>query len=409
MSDDTKIEAVDGDAVISTAALADFGFIMPIASPQVLRAAFAEKQRLYAAILDENDYIFTVSYVEQGKTRQAIYSRRADAEKAATTYGVPYRASPKKSGVVKLAAALGIQASRQYTKGLPEDPSATFSYVMYEAVHNRTGQKAEGIGWCDEKERAKRHDIIATADTRAFNRAVLRLAGFGDVSADEILAGASTDENLPVVVLDTQQKKPAALPPPSADEVQLAMRAWAKEVDNRGEFAPAAQQSTQSARELRARARRGSETAAKSMGSQGLSWDGLASDGVGFEPFTVEVPNVLPSDFAKVREAHAEQTGGTQKTGWDLSGKGSEHDDKPIGTPSETTRERAAAGIPSPSDESDTITTQQAKILSDMLLEKLGTKDAAREWLQKNAGVDRSVKVQARQYESVINKLKKEG
>ena len=50
--------------------LSDLGFITPIATPSRLRAAFAEKQRLYAAILDESDYIYTVSYVENGKTRQ---------------------------------------------------------------------------------------------------------------------------------------------------------------------------------------------------------------------------------------------------------------------------------------------------------------------------------------------------
>ena len=37
----------------SLADLADLGFITPIATPSRLRAAFAEKQRLYAAILEK--------------------------------------------------------------------------------------------------------------------------------------------------------------------------------------------------------------------------------------------------------------------------------------------------------------------------------------------------------------------
>lgn len=420
MSDETKkveenaypLALAEGDAVLSTSALADLGLIMPIATPQMLRAAFAEKQRLYAAILDEHDYIYSISYIEQQKQKQAIYSNRADAEKASATYGVPYRASPKKSGIVKLAAALGIQAVRKQTSGLPSDPAATFSYVLYEATHKRTGRTEEGIGWCDTKERHKLHDIIATADTRAYNRAVLRLAGFGDVSADEILAGASTDDALPVIVLDSQQKKPAALPPPTDDVVKIAMRSWAQEADKRGDLAPVAQQTGQAARELRAKARRGSESAARALGAQGFAWEGQASDGLGYEPFVVETPTILPSDFAKLREAAKDQAPiAPTEPGWNLSGAGSATDDKKPGAPTETTRERAAAGVASPSAEmgADTITTAQAKVLSESLLSKLGTKDAAREWLQKNAGVDRSVKVQSHQYESVMNKLKKEG
>jgi hypothetical protein len=242
--------------------LSDLGFITPIATPTRLRAAFAEKQRLYAAILDESDYIYTVAYSENGRTKQNIYTRRVDAEKAASAYNVEIRASPKKSGIVKLASALGIEARRKMTKGLPDDPAATYSYVVYEALHKRTGRSEEGIGWCDKTERNGRissHDIIATADTRAYNRAILRLAGFGDVSADEIVPGASLDEG-PANAPDAMPKVPLALPASTSDETITAQRWWAEESAKReGGFLPEAQQATKAGRELRARARRGNE------------------------------------------------------------------------------------------------------------------------------------------------------
>lgn len=409
---ETGLAVMEAEAqALSSAQLADLGFIMPIATPQMLRAAFAEKQRLYAAILDETDYIYSVSYVENGRARQAIYARRVDAEKASKTYMTEYRASPKKSGIVKLAAALGIEAKRVLSRGLPDDPNATFSYVTYQATHKRTGRSEEGIGWCDNKERPKLHDIIATADTRAYNRAVLRLAGFGDVSADEIIAGASTEEQPQAVVLDSQPKRPAELPAATSNEVINAMRAWATESASAAPAA-AAQQTSQVSRELRAKARRGNETAARSMGKQGISWSGPASDGLGFETFEVEAPTLLPEQAASVEKpaaAKLEEPVAEAPKGWDLSGMGSERDDIRPGQPVPMSRERASSGVPSGDPGSDVITTAQAKRLSETLLRKFVTKDAARDWLQKNAGVDRSVNIRSNQYESVMSKLDKEG
>lgn len=396
--------------------LADLGFITPIATPARLRAAFAEKQRLYAAILDESDYIYTVAFTENGRTKQNIYTRREDAEKAAKAYGVDIRASPKKSGIVKLASALGIEARRKMTRGLPDTPDATYSYVVYEAMHKRTGRSEEGIGWCDKTERGGRissHDIIATADTRAYNRAILRLAGFGDVSADEIVAGASSDEG--PVQAEPPAKKPLALPASTSDEIITAQRWWAEESAKReAGFLPDAQQSNKVGRELRARARRGSETAARQMGSLGYAWQGIAQDSISHETFEVEPPTITVDDFTRIKAA----VGDPSKPGWDLSGTGNAHeenrkpDEKPI------TRAQAAAEVPAPSiakssfqsrDGSvETITNIQAKNLSELLLAKLGTREAAQAWLKKHADVERSSLVRQNQYDALKNLLTKE-
>ncbi len=406
----------------SLAELSDLGFITPIATPSRLREAFAQKQRLYAAILDESDYIYTVAFTENGRTKQNIYTRRQDAEKTASTYGVDIRASPKKSGIVKLASALGIEARRKMTKGLPDDPKAEYSYVVYEAMHKRTGRSEEGIGWCDKSERGGRislHDIMATADTRSYNRAILRLAGFGDVSADEIVAGGSADEgapNQPPEIIQTP-KKPLALPAPASDEIVTAQRWWAEEAAKReAGFLPEAQQASKVGRELRARARRGNETAARQMGTLGYVWQGTAQDSISHETFEVEAPTITVADFERIKAASD-----PSKPGWDLSGTGSSHeenrkpDEKPIA------REQAAAEVPAPGiarslhsqssgrdGSAETITTGQAKALSLKLLAKFGTKEAAQAWLRKHADVERSALVRQNQYEALETLLTKE-
>lgn len=399
--------------------LENLGLILPIASPDQLRAVFAEKQRIYAAILDQSDYIYSVAYMENGRARQQVYARKKDAEKCAAAYGVEVRASPKKSGVVKLAAALGIEAQRMDVKGLPADPTAAYSSVVYEAVHKRTGRREQGIGWCDTKERPKIHDVIATADTRAYNRAVLRLAGFGDVSADEIISDTEDAPNglvvdiAPEATTPTTLKKPMALPATSEAVVLSASRAWAEAIANRPvatQYAPGAQQSSKVARDLRARARRGDESAARELGVQGFNWEGPAQDESGVENFQVEAPPVKPSDVQRVRDAAAESSKATttpadEKAGWNLSGAGSKTDDKPTGGPPETTRTAATNNIVAPSPTADTITTVQAKSLSEKLLRALGTKEAASAWLKENASAARSLEVKSNQYDSLVRAL----
>lgn len=398
---------------VSLADLSDLGFITPIATPQRLRAAFAEKQKLYAAILDESDYIYSVSFTEAGKTKQNIYARRADAEKCAKVYQVDIRASPKKSGIVKLASALGIEARRKLTRGLPDSPEATYSYVTYEAMHKRTGRSEEGIGWCDKTERGGRissHDVIATADTRAYNRAVLRLAGFGDVSADEILSGGMVEEPTWLQAeSEPAPKKPQALPASTSDEVVTAQRWWAEESTKReAGFLPDAQQASKVGRELRARARRGNETAARQMGSLGYAWNGPAQDSISHETFEVELPTISASDIEMVKKA---------SQGWDLSGTGNSYEEdrkneqKPVDR-AQAAAEVPAAGVPKATDKrdgsSETITSIQARTLSEMLLAKLGTREAAQAWLKKHADVERSALVRQSQYDTLRTAIAKE-
>lgn len=431
--------AESGEVTVNADMLQSMGFITPLATPEQLRAAFGYQQQMMAAILDERDYIYVVSWDEGSKRKQRIESLRSTAkqifDKVEKLNG-DMSAKPKKSGIVKLARGLGITATRKRCEGLPDDPKATYSYVEYEAFHERTGKRETGVGWCDNTERGGRiskHDIISTADTRAYNRAVLRLAGFGDVSADEIVAGASfgsADEFVePPKPAATKEMDP--LPDEADDDVLAAASTWAEAVarraaDNDGKYwAPDAKQDTREARELRAKARRGNLRAAKQLGTKGLYWKGTASDGIGYDTFTVYEPPTMPADIEAAWEAadkakdEVEAKIGKKRgdKGWNLSGKGSDKDDEgmPPDIAENIEQTTKATGIPSPAPNADPITLGQAKKVSELLkacfAEKANAvqpaeKEAMIQWLKSSAHVVKTTEIHANQYEPIMRALK---
>lgn len=403
---------------VSMDVLRDLGFITPIASPEHLRAAFAYKQRMFAAILDSNDYLYTVSWQSDGKTTQRVTPNYDEAKAMADKFahlGSELGAKPKKSGITKLARALGITARRIKQSGLPDDPTATYSFVEYEATHEDTGKTEHGVGWCDKGERGGKistHDVIATADTRAYNRAVLRLAGFGDVSADEIVAGVSDGADVPVEVPSPPKAKEMdELPDIDDDNVVAACRAWAESFGVRSEGqAPQAKQDTRSARELRANARRGSTRSATKLGALGLRWNGTASDGPGYMTFEVGAPPVTPGDIQRSQKGLEKALAGktsSEKRGLNLSGNGSDKDDDglPPDLPDVGKPRKEGAGVPQPSPTAETITTKQAKNISTLLKQIFSNVDEMRTWLREECHIDTTVKMRANQYEPAMRAL----
>jgi hypothetical protein len=201
---------------------ASAGLIVPPVSAEQVRSLYQLRANYYTALLDpEHDFLYSVSYVESGKPREYMTTSLASAQMFAQTYKATYKARPRRAGVEKLAESLGIQGEVVEHRGLPGDKNEDFAWVRYKATHLRTGRVAYGVGWCDTKERASmsRHALIATADSRAFSRAVLRLIGYGEVGAEEILAGISEGVD---VVVDPTPPAPAmgnALPVAAAAQV----------------------------------------------------------------------------------------------------------------------------------------------------------------------------------------------
>jgi hypothetical protein len=414
--------------------MAQLGFITPIATPEQLRAAFAYAHSMFAAILDKTDYLYVITWQNGDKKAQKVTTSHEEAVEVTAKWAhlkSVMSAKPKKSGIVKLARALGISAKRKLSAGLPDEPTAQYAYVEYEALHEATGKVETGIGWCEKAEKGGKtstHDVITTADTRAYNRAVLRLAGFGDVSADEIVAGGLGDEeSVDEIPQQPRQKELKPLHDLTDEDVVGAASAWARAIVRRKEknsltdyFDPRAKQDTREARELRAQARRGIARSAEQLGSLGLDWSGTASDGLGYPTFDTGLPPVTPRDIERsqdaARTAEQEQLmkglGGedttrqedpasaTQSDGWDLSG--SKADDE------STAPEGESAGeIPSPSPNSETITLKQAKNVSLLLKEIFSEKSDMQSWLFKNCHARKTVDIHTNQYEPIIAALKK--
>ncbi len=175
---------------ITTQQIEQLGLLMPLASPAIIRAAFAERQRVLTSILDpERDFLYSVSYTDNGgQQRSKLFDSLEATKNAMTHLGVKkYSAHPRKSGCLKLAQALGIESKCISVVGLPTDPNASYSSCIFVATHKKTGRSEEGQGFCDFKEKpGKAHVVISMANTRAYCHAVLRCAGYDNVGADEV-------------------------------------------------------------------------------------------------------------------------------------------------------------------------------------------------------------------------------
>jgi hypothetical protein len=411
------------------------GLTLPVAPPTKIRRAFDMLNKMFAAIMLPSDFMYTISYTENGKPKQLAYTSLEHAQKAAEAYGnVPIKASPKKSGINRLAVGLGIEAVRVETMGLPKDPSARYSCVIYEFTHKATGRKAEGIGWADLDEKGghmSRHDAIATADTRAYNRGVLRLSGFGDVSAEEILSvgmleGDRNEINVPDEMTGQQTKRQERrqgggqqqqqqaqqstppmlkqLPAATTPEVLASSMAWAAALAERSpeqRLAPAAQQSQHEARTLRALARGGDMQAAQQLGAKGLDWSGPAL--LNGKAFFVETA----PDEARAR-ARAGTAAKTEQPKVEAA--------KTEAPPESNQPEGAQAEPPPASDMSsssmtspppgDTIPSSMAKNLTTKLLEKLGTIQRCKAWIKETYGVDSSIHLSPAQYSDALERIK---
>jgi hypothetical protein len=422
--------AGSGSVEVSSNDLLEDGLIMPIADPQVIRAAFARKQRAMAAILDDADYLYVVIVPERGKTEQRYFSSRTDAEKVVVSLNLPadyLKATPKKSGIAKLALALGIEARRVEVRGLPIDDKAGFSSVTYEARHRKSGKTEQGVGWCDATEksgRISRHEIITTADTRAYNRAVMRLAGFGDVTGEELVPMGEGERDVHFVdsygtgnaePRQLRQRKP--IPLLTDDRVLMAARSWAESFAHQqatgiGIAKPLS--NSQSVQACRARARRGDQQAGIDLGMNGQPWHGTAQDGPDIEPFEVEPSPVSVEDILRAR-AGTEQNAiesvapSEQRPAPAPQAPPPERAAPPMAAPSMGAPAMGSAGMPTSiqSGLSGPISNAQRQKLSKLLLDKLGSKEAARDWLMRTHSVQSTGDIKAQDYEAVVAALNK--
>ncbi len=115
----------------------------------------------------------------------------------------------KRSGWRKLQSAFAI-SDRIASKEREDQGEGHFLWrVEVEAYHVKTGRSVMGIGTCSTKERKFAHvdhDVLATAHTRAKNRAISDLIGLGEVSAEEIESSADEHQDSKLVQQQVQSQ-----------------------------------------------------------------------------------------------------------------------------------------------------------------------------------------------------------
>jgi len=123
--------------------------------------------------------------LEAWKEYQALKEKLADKGDFVEIQGKQH---PTKQFANKLSKFFGL--SVQIIRAEKETDGEDFTWHIWVRATAPNGQFRESDGHCSSKERKfshLEHDVYATAVTRAKNRAILELAGFGEVSAEEIL------------------------------------------------------------------------------------------------------------------------------------------------------------------------------------------------------------------------------
>ena len=162
---------------------------LPIVMAEDAKKAMEAYQRLCAAVLIPwEKRIVKDGVVKQESDYQRIRARVRDPE---TGKDEPVlRDFPKKSAWRKLGRFYSVSTEILEKERVErDDDSFVWHYTVKAIAPN--GQFTSGEGSCDSREvhgdRRREHDTKATAHTRAKNRAISDLIGFGQVSAEEII------------------------------------------------------------------------------------------------------------------------------------------------------------------------------------------------------------------------------
>jgi len=161
---------------------------LPIVTAEDAKKAMEAYQQLCAAILIP----WEKRIVENGVVRQESDYQRIRVRVRNPETGRDesvFKDFPRKSAFRKLARFYKISTEIVGNERVDrEDGSWVWHYTVKAKAPN--GQSQMGIGSCDSREvhgdRRREHDTESTAHTRAKNRAISDLIGFGQVSAEEV-------------------------------------------------------------------------------------------------------------------------------------------------------------------------------------------------------------------------------
>lgn len=197
--------------------------VKPVVGIEEAVQIWQQYQALENAVLTDDDYIYFVAYKQGDYDKQARFVNRAEAEKFANNVGGQLIRRKKKSGCRKIATFfnLSVPERQDFKLSTQEvgdyiiqvEQGEGYTLTIYQRRDNLLTVKATCsctvkanngrtmIGWGAASLNASRgysngdHDIPATAFTRAINRGILDLVGWGEVSAEEIEPDAGGGHN----------------------------------------------------------------------------------------------------------------------------------------------------------------------------------------------------------------------
>jgi hypothetical protein len=147
--------------------------------------------------------------IEQFNLYQKLKTQLGQPNDFQVIKGKPH---PKKSFVRKVQRFFNISCELIKEEPLKEDGKIIAWLVIARATHQATGAFQDGDGACTYQEKIEKripatlNNIRSHATTRAKNRAILDLVGFGDVSAEEINEGSYDPEPQPPQPTEEERK-----------------------------------------------------------------------------------------------------------------------------------------------------------------------------------------------------------
>lgn len=219
-TDDKKHSGIKLRPSSSALALPDPA-VVPIVTVDEARSMWDAYKELERAVLAPDDYMYFVDRKVGDRTRTKFFTEEKDAAVYAAQGGT-LRRRKKKSGCRKMLRFFGLrvpQRSEEMANTVIHEGETYVvkvergeGYVL--TVYNNksleivkaeatvvvaapNGQTMVGTAACAASERGfshPDHDVVATAFTRALNRATLDLVGWGEVSAEEMVAITGDEE-----------------------------------------------------------------------------------------------------------------------------------------------------------------------------------------------------------------------
>jgi len=195
--------------------------IVPIMTPDELEEQWNQYRLMENKILQEDDYVYWVMYKTGGKPQSVVCMTKKEADVTRAKLRLKRVDASivrrkKKSAYRKMARFFGLFVPGQAVADVKITPLGDDHFVQVEKGNGVTiitymdnqfntikaevtvttvspsGKASVGVGVCSAEERKfahPDHDIKATAFTRALNRSVSDLVGWGEVSAEEVLSG----------------------------------------------------------------------------------------------------------------------------------------------------------------------------------------------------------------------------